>query len=801
MQQLVALDTNNDGKLDLAGLYSAVDAATPYTIVTWRGNGDGTFANATTLYTGTAWLPNLNAADVDQDGYDDLITSEGNALLIFRGTGNGFAAPQRKALNDSPRDITVGNFDGDSAPELVASAFNDGVVMAFDNVNGSFQQTGSIDIGLYPTALASADFNEDGLHDIVVIKRTGDDDAILLLYLRVTATVFSTPTLLPSTRYPNNIKTADFNGDGHVDFAVTDWGAGNASVYLNNGGTGSFTMKTIEIAMPRKSSNARPMLTDDLNGDGIADLAVAATNGGWLTTMTGIGDGTFRTPTWQFAVLPFEARTFSSLAAGDFDGDGDTDLAGGSYSSLTIANRSCTTQVTLTPKAPTITAGQDATLLIDVSGFDPGLSPPYGTATLKKSGATIGSQSVDADGRTAFVVSGLPSGEHSFTAEFSGNAAISAANSPAIPQRVINESSRTILSVPASPPVYGSDWPVTVTVEGPSYVQPEWVLLNVDGVVTRFYCNNPYVLRLAPGPHTIFAEFEGAYYRPPSRSETLTITALKASPALTKTAGATTVRTGTAHVLSFALTGVPHGMTGAMQLFSGNTLLASENVTNTGAAALRVTLPRGSHSVRAVYTGDANYNGASLDLNLHVLPDQPLWIDARALTNHVQILYVIPDGAIIRALNRRPFGDAWSGMVFDAATGIDPTVLERGKMYEYSLDIQMPNGTRLTSNVDGAMLFTDDPLPSPSPIKRTHITELRDALNLKRYALGLYFFQFDDLFANSPFIHASHLAALRAAVADVRLKMGFGATSFDATVGAGLLVRRSHIVELRELLR
>lgn len=73
--------------------------------------------------------------------------------------------------------------------------------------------------------------------------------------------------------YSFGITSADFNGDGKVDLAVTNWGSNNISVLMNTG-TGSFTTAVSYTvgATPHGITSA------DFNGDGRADLAVSNQN-------------------------------------------------------------------------------------------------------------------------------------------------------------------------------------------------------------------------------------------------------------------------------------------------------------------------------------------------------------------------------------------------------------------------------------------------------------------------------------------------------------------------------------------
>jgi hypothetical protein len=89
---------------------------------------------------------------------------------------------------------------------------------------------------------------------------------------------------------PTSVTSADFNGDGRIDFAVANQGVGlgYATIHIGSG-TGIFAPAVSYGA----GSMPLSLTSGDFNGDGKIDLVTANYSGGDVSILLGSGTGTF----------------------------------------------------------------------------------------------------------------------------------------------------------------------------------------------------------------------------------------------------------------------------------------------------------------------------------------------------------------------------------------------------------------------------------------------------------------------------------------------------------------------------
>jgi hypothetical protein len=296
--------------------------------------------------------------DLDGDGKPELVVANGglNTVSVYRNTSSSgsigagsFAAKVDFTTGSGPISVALGDLDGDGKPELAVANYSSNSVSVIRNLSssgsivvGSFAAKVDFVTGAGPISVALGDLDGDGKPDLVV----ANESSYRVSIFRNTATSgsigsgsFAAKVDFTPGSNPYSVAIGDLDGDGKLDLVVANFNSNSVSVFRNIAtsgsiNTGSFAAK-VDFAT---GSNPNSVALGDLDGDGKSELAVV--NGGSNTvsvfrniaTSGSINTGSF------IAKVDFTTGTSPvSVAMGDLDGDGKPELAVANVNSNTVS--------------------------------------------------------------------------------------------------------------------------------------------------------------------------------------------------------------------------------------------------------------------------------------------------------------------------------------------------------------------------------------------------------------------------------------------------------------------------------
>ena len=365
-------DFNHDGWLDLA-----IANRDSRSVSVLFGRPDGTFGDIGQRIRVSGEASSIVVGDLNQDPYPDIaVTPHDRHIQILWGRQDGFFDTKNSLQSPKPdvspglASLALADFDGNGLQDLARvnsepdmhGAYSVSLLLATRNAEGkiTFSRTDLKEeqgIGLGPTSVVSGDFNQDGRPDLAVTNKDSNDVSILL----GTPAADGSTSLEPHAKFnvgrlpgegagPVHIIAARLNDDEIPDLAVVNRISLNVSVLLGNG-DGNFELRGPFHTLPDLENRGQlrggidSLAAGDFNHDGKTDLAVADRRDGNVVLLEGEGDGSFRLFSGDW---PKAGNKPNDILPADFNHDGNLDLVvanrGGNDLSLLIGNGDLTFQ-------------------------------------------------------------------------------------------------------------------------------------------------------------------------------------------------------------------------------------------------------------------------------------------------------------------------------------------------------------------------------------------------------------------------------------------------------------------------
>ena len=360
------VDLNGDGRPDVLLVESGVLGSQPSQLTSLLNDGTGKLqppVRSSITSAVNPLFPIFTAANFRSPTSADVIlignSVSGETVAYYPGNGDGsFGSPTVLGNLPNPLIMQSGDINHDGKMDFVVyGATADAVPSAqidvyLGNGNGTFEHLPAqispalLNLGgIPPQQLFIGDFNHDGKPDLLIGFNdnsgwtfTGDD---LELALGNGDGTFQNPkTLMPAF---GPVAVGDLNHDGFLDLvqlhdpgqSITSQAVDNQGPYLAPAATiylgqanGQFTKGATYLAPQIQYGSFSPALLGDFDGDGNLDIAIpygTVYSRPWsfrLLVLGGVGDGTFRP-----SGIPYDLPVYDQpVIGGDFRGTGRTDL-------------------------------------------------------------------------------------------------------------------------------------------------------------------------------------------------------------------------------------------------------------------------------------------------------------------------------------------------------------------------------------------------------------------------------------------------------------------------------------------
>jgi trimeric autotransporter adhesin len=277
---------------------------------------------------------------------------------------------------------------------------------------------------------------------------------------------------------------------------------------------------------------------------------------------------------------------------------------------------------------PTV-VGQSVTLVANIAANLPSSATPTGgMVTFMDGTTTLGTAPMNA-GMAVFTTSALPLGQNSLSATYDGDAEFNGSESTALSQVVDQSNTDTTVTSSANPGVFGQSLTFTAQVSAvsPGTGTPTGSIIFKDGTTSigsaplTAGVGSLTISSLVPGDHSITAVYSGDTNYLASTSATVTQVVDQASTTTILTALPESSYLGESVTFVAQVAAVSPGKgtpTGSVMFMDGTTELGTSALSS-GAANFSTTgLTLGTHSITAVYTGDADFTASTSS------PSQPI---------------------------------------------------------------------------------------------------------------------------------------------------------------------------------
>ena len=594
------------------------------------GKGNGTFQTPVVYTSDIPSDPHL--ADVNGDGMPDIIAGGSYGALVYQGNGDGTFRPYQEPVIGGfslTYAVNAGDYNNDGNADLIGTdADSPEAAVSLSQVQQTSDASALTGVAVLPLGSGvhqvDASYSGDSIYvgsvsSLVPLTAAPVPTTLALSSSPASATLAGQPITLTATLSPYTVTGPPSTTTNGETVTFYNGGTSIGTGTLNNGvatltttslPVGSESLQAVysgDSNYKQSSSNTLTVtvtnivLTSSLNpSQYLQPVTFTATIGAGKSGSVNFYNGATLLGTVAIAG-PSVSLTTSSLSVGSHD-------ITATYNSSTspiltqVVNKAVPT-VTVTTSGPS-TYGQPVTITATVP------SGPTGTITITSGSTTLGTGTISG-GVVTVTTSSLPAGSDPITATYNGDANYTTATGTTT--QTVSKATPTVTVTTSGPSNYGQ--PVTITAT---------VTTGATGTVT--FTSGGQTLgsgtisggkvtittsTLPAGTDTITASYGGdPTYNPATGTTTQTVSQVSTTMALTSSVNPSNV----GQAVTFTATLTAADATGTVTFKNGSTVIGTGTVANKVAAVTTSTLPAGSDTITATYTGDTNYNTATASM-------------------------------------------------------------------------------------------------------------------------------------------------------------------------------------------
>ena len=429
----------------------------------------------------------------------------------------------------------------------------------------------------------------------------------------------------------SSLGTGTLDSSGMATLTTASLAVGAHSITASYGGDTNFNPSTSSPLSQTVNKGATTVTAissanPSTFGQPVTFTATVSSPAGIPTGTVTFLDGATSLGTGALDSLGMATLTTASLAVGahsitaPYGGDANFNPSSSSPLAQTV-NKGATTVTSISSANPSV-FGQGVIFSAAVAPAAPGAGSLTGTITFQDGATSLGTSGIT-NGQASFTTSSLAVGSHSVTAVYNGDGNFNGASSAPVTQAVNKAASSTSVASSANPAAFAQPVTFTATVAAvaPGAGTPTGAVDFLDGgtaLGTASLTGGQATFTsssLSIASHSITAVYVGDGNFNGSTSAPLTETVTNTTALVTLSSSPNPSLLNQPVVLTAKVAAVPPAVgtpTGTVAFRDGATALGTAALSSSGVATLTLsTLAVGSHSLTAVYSGDADFSGAT----------------------------------------------------------------------------------------------------------------------------------------------------------------------------------------------